>query len=285
MAALELPDGRHLAYEVMGDPQGPPVLVLHGTPGSSRQLASLAQPARDRGLAVVTPDRAGYGGSSHDPSRTIASSARDLGELIRHAGLAGCAVVGLSGGGPTALACGVLLADQVSAVATVGGVAPLVPRDPSLPPDRLLTRMARRSERAVGVLFAAMVRAGRSRPDQALGRFAGMLAEPDAHLLRENTALRDAFLDDLSHPSATAARAAARDFWLFARRWDIDLASMAVPAHIWHGTADRNVPVAHARVIAARCPRATLHTVDGGGHMLLGQLDQILGSVLPGQGQ
>ena len=60
---------------------------------------------------------------------------------------------------------------------------------------------------------------------------------------------------------------------------------MAVPAHSWHGTADRTVTVAHARVSAARCPRATLHIVDGGGHMLLSQLDQILASVLPGRGQ
>ena len=88
-----------------------------------------------------------------------------------------------------------------------------------------------------------------------------------------------AFLDDLRHPSATAAQAAARDFWLFARAWDVDLAEVAVPAHIWHGTADRNVPVAHAQVIAARCPAATPHIVDGGGHMLLGHLDEILASV------
>ena len=59
---------------------------------------------------------------------------------------------------------------------------------------------------------------------------------------------------------------------------------MTVPAHIWHGTADHNVPVAHARVIAARCPAARLHIVDGGGHLLLSQLDQILASVTsPGQ--
>jgi pimeloyl-ACP methyl ester carboxylesterase len=59
---------------------------------------------------------------------------------------------------------------------------------------------------------------------------------------------------------------------------------MAVPAHIWHGTADRNVPVAHARVTAARCPAARLHIVEGGGHLLLSQLDQILASVTsPGQ--
>ena len=56
---------------------------------------------------------------------------------------------------------------------------------------------------------------------------------------------------------------------------------MAVPAHIWHGTADRNVPVAHARVIAARCPAARLHIVEGGGHLLLSHVDEILASLAP----
>jgi pimeloyl-ACP methyl ester carboxylesterase len=46
-----LPDGRRLAYQVTGAPGGSPVVVLHGTPGSSRQLAGLHRPARDRGLA------------------------------------------------------------------------------------------------------------------------------------------------------------------------------------------------------------------------------------------
>jgi pimeloyl-ACP methyl ester carboxylesterase len=88
--------------------------------------------------------------------------------------------------------------------------------------------------------------------------------------------MRDAFLDDLRHPSRTAARAAAHDFWLFTRPGDINLATLRTPAHIWHGAEDRNVPVAHARVIAARCPAAKLHIVDGGGHMLLSRLDEIL---------
>jgi pimeloyl-ACP methyl ester carboxylesterase len=276
---MALPGGRLLGYAVMGDRAGFPVLVLHGTPGSSRQLAGLDRAAAEHGLALIAPDRAGYGGSAYDPARTIASGARDLGELIRHEALEGCAVVGLSGGGPSALACGVLLAGRVSAVATVGGVAPLVPRDPQLPPDRLVIRAARRSQTAARALFAAMTAAGRARPEQTLGRFAALLAKPDADLLRDNASLRGAVLDDLRHPSPTAARAAARDFWLFARQWDVDLADMAVPAHIWHGTQDRNVPIAHAHVIAARCPPATLHIVHGGGHMLLSRLDRIIASV------
>jgi pimeloyl-ACP methyl ester carboxylesterase len=273
-----------MGYERMGAASPAPVIVLHGTPGSWRQLAGLDRPARERGLALIVPDRAGYGGSSYHRSRTIASGARDVGELIRHLGLERCPVVGLSGGGPTALACGVLLAGQVGAVATVGGVAPLVPRSPLLPPDRLPIRLARRSQQATRLLFAAITRAGRTRPEKTLGRFAALLAEPDARLVLDNAEVRAGFLDDLRHPSPTAARAAARDFWLFARRWDVDLAGLAVPAHVWHGTEDRNVPVAHARVIESMCPAATLHIVDGGGHMLLGQLDQVIAGLTPPSG-
>lgn len=280
MAVITLPDSRKLAFEVLGDPAGLPVVVLHGTPGSWRQLAALSAPARERRLALITPDRAGYGGSSHDPARTIASGARDIDALLAHVGVQRCAVVGISGGGPTALACGVLPGDRIGVVATVGGVAPLVPRDRSLPPDRIVTRVARRSEVAARSLFGLTVAAGRARPEATLDRFAALLAEPDARLLREDRGMRHAFLDDLRHPSKTTARAAARDFWLFTRRWDIDLAAMRTPAHIWHGTDDRNVPVAHARVIASRCPTARLHIVDGGGHMLLGQLDQIFAGLI-----
>ena len=278
---MTLPDGRRLAYKTMGDPDGFPVLVLHGTPGSRRQLAVLDAPARERGVLVIAPDRAGYGGSTHDPGRTFASAARDLERLAADLGLDRCGVVGLSGGGPTALACGAMNPHRLTAVATVGGVAPLVPRDPSLPPDRLITRTARRSEEAARLLFELMVRSSRKDPAKALDRFARRVAEPDARLFREDAGVRDAFLDDLGHPSPTTASAAARDFWLFGHQWDVELAGITVPVHVWHGTADRNVPVAHAGVIAARCPTAQTHLVEGGGHMLFAELEQIVAGVSP----
>ena len=276
MALLALGDGRQLSYEVMGDHDGQPLVALHGTPGSARQMSCLHEAAVARGVALVLPDRAGYGGSTWDPSRTIASSARDVGELIAQLGIGPCPVVGVSGGGPSALACGVVLPDRITAVSTVGSVAPLVPRDPALPPNRLVIETARRSEYAARLLFAALLRSGRRGPKRALERFARLMAEPDARLLLDDTEVRRAFLDDLRHPSPTAAKAAARDFRLFARAWDVELTDMAVPVHVWHGTADKNVPVAHARVIAARCLTAELHLVDGGGHMLLTHLDEIL---------
>lgn len=279
MADITLPDSRVLAYERMGDPDGRPVVLLHGTPGSYRQLAVLADVAKVRGWRVIAPDRAGYGGSSPDRQRTIASSARDVGALIDQLGLSRCAVVGISGGGPTALACAVLLGDRVSAVTTVGSVAPMVPRDPSLPPDRLLTKLSRRSERFARAAFAPMVRAGRRNPVRTLARLAAMSAEPDARLLLNDPTTRRAMLDDLVHASPGTARAAARDFWLFAHEWDVNLGQATVPVDVWHGTVDRNVPVEHGHVIARLCPTAHLHDVEGGGHLLLSEVDQILAVV------
>jgi pimeloyl-ACP methyl ester carboxylesterase len=124
-----------------------------------------------------------------------------------------------------------------------------------------------------------LVRQARTRTERTLERFVSMLAEPDARLLREEGPVRTAFMDDMRHPSPTAARAAARDFWLFEHRWDVDLTQMTVPCDIWHGTEDRNVPVAHARYIAKLCPTARLHIVDGGGHMLVDEMDAILSSL------
>jgi len=155
----------------------------------------------------------------------------------------------------------------------------MVPRDPSLPPDRLVGRVARRSEACTYLLFSVVLHQARTHSERTLDRFASLLAESDSRLLREAGPVRTAFLDDFRHPSPTAARAAARDFWLFEHRWDVDLAKMTVPCDIWHGTTDRNVPVAHARLIAHVCPTARLHVVENGGHMLLGESEKILASL------
>ncbi len=47
---LTLADGRQLGYAEYGDPQGIPLLALHGTPGSRFMFALGDEPARDKGL-------------------------------------------------------------------------------------------------------------------------------------------------------------------------------------------------------------------------------------------
>lgn len=55
-----LPGGLRLAYVEMGDPNGVPVLLLHGFTDSARSW-SLAAPYLATGFRVVAPDLRGHG--------------------------------------------------------------------------------------------------------------------------------------------------------------------------------------------------------------------------------
>jgi pimeloyl-ACP methyl ester carboxylesterase len=280
---MQLPDGRTISYREVGDPDGVPVIALHGSPGSSRQLQGLGGPAQARGVRLILPDRAGYGGSTFDPARTLSSDAADNAALLDHLGLDRVAVAGLSGGGPHALALAARHPEKVRAVATIGGVAPMKPRDPSLPPDRLFSRVAGWSESGARAVFGLTTWLAHRNPEGILDRFAKVMAPADAEVLRDDPATREAMLDDFRNPAPTTARATARDFALFAKPWDIDLGAVAAHVDVWHGDEDRNVPVQHGRLLARVLPDAELHEIEGGGHLLLGQLDDVLGGLSGGR--
>jgi pimeloyl-ACP methyl ester carboxylesterase len=72
------PDGRTLAIEEDGDPNGRPVLVHGGTPNSRHLYPPTAIDAAARGLRLISYDRPGYGGSTPQPGRTVADREASL---------------------------------------------------------------------------------------------------------------------------------------------------------------------------------------------------------------
>ena len=110
---LTLPDGRTLHVYDTGGP-GLPVLWQHGTPNIGAPPVPLFAAAERLGLRWVGHDRPGYGGSSPQPGRTVAAVAADVAAVADALGIDRFAVMGHSGGGPHALACGALLPDRVS---------------------------------------------------------------------------------------------------------------------------------------------------------------------------
>jgi pimeloyl-ACP methyl ester carboxylesterase len=123
MGQVETSDGWRLRFEVAGD--GKRVVVAHmGTPNAGVLYDAWVEDASARGLTLVTYDRPGYGGSSPQPGRTVGDSASDVRAIREELGFDRCAVWGLSGGGPHALACAALMPDVVVAVAAIGSLAP-----------------------------------------------------------------------------------------------------------------------------------------------------------------
>lgn len=267
----QLPDGRSLAWVELGVRDGPVVFGLHGTPGSSRQMAIDDKPIREAGVRFICPDRPGYGLSSFHRGRTLAGFADDIAWLADHLGIERFSVIGVSGGGPHAAACAWGLPDRVVGAGLVSGVGPL--HDPGaedgmMAMNRLVTRMTRRAPAVARPPFALIALVGRRWPERAMKAFEGQIPPADAEVLRRPE-VRAAFFDDLRHASRTSARAAVQDFTLFARDWGFRLEDISVPVHLWQGDVDRNVPAAHARMQAQQIPGAVLHECLGEGHLLV----------------
>ena len=94
---VTLPDGRLLGYAVYGDPSGLPVLGLHGTPGS-RLMFRMAHPvAQGLGIRLISPERPGFGISTYQPGRTLASYALDIADFADALAIERFAVAGRFG--------------------------------------------------------------------------------------------------------------------------------------------------------------------------------------------
>jgi pimeloyl-ACP methyl ester carboxylesterase len=124
---LELVSGRMLhVYDTGGNDRDGRLAVFwhHGTPNIGAPPEPLFPAAERLGLRWVSYDRPGYGDSSPDQGRDLASAAELVSGVADALGIDRFALMGHSGGGSDALACGELLSDRVVAVVSMAGLAP-----------------------------------------------------------------------------------------------------------------------------------------------------------------
>jgi pimeloyl-ACP methyl ester carboxylesterase len=81
---------------------------------------------------------------------------------------------------------------------------------------------------------------------------------------------------------SSGAEGPAQELGLFARHWDIDPARVRVAVQLWHGEADRTVPVAMGRRLAQRLPDCDARFLAGEGHfsLVVRYLDRILADLI-----
>ena len=75
---VETSDGRILAVAEWGDPQGVPLIAMHGTPGGRISYWEDSMIYARHGLRRLTYDRPGYGDSTRLAGRTVADVVPDV---------------------------------------------------------------------------------------------------------------------------------------------------------------------------------------------------------------
>jgi pimeloyl-ACP methyl ester carboxylesterase len=267
---VQVRDGRKLGFAEFGPPDGRPIVWLHGTPGARRQIPEDARlAAEDVGVRFVGVDRPGTGMSTSHLYSSILDFMDDLRILIDELGFDDLAVIGLSGGGPYALAAGYAMPDRVKAVGVLGGVAPTRGDDgtpgglvslatrfaPLIPPFRVPLGLA------IGLLVGALMPVGRP----ALGMYARFSPPGDREVFAREE-IKAMFLNDLTETRGRL-RAPVDDVILFTRDWGFRLRDVKPPVKWWQGDADHIVPLSHAQHCVDRLPDAELFIRPGESHL------------------
>lgn len=223
-----LADGRTLSYATGGDPDGFPVVVHHGTPGSRLFGALLSDVASDKRVRLIVPDRPGYGYSSPPPSEwTRWDWKEDVIELLETEAISEAAVLGFSGGGPFAVA-----AADDDRLIRLGLLSAVVP-----PAENGLTRLSR-IPFALGLLF---------RLSESLTTFLGPEVIVQQYTNRSvPETVAKAVADDFQEALRQGVRAPSRETRSFATD-GLDLDHLSIPVRAWHGTRDENTPVSPVR--------------------------------------
>jgi pimeloyl-ACP methyl ester carboxylesterase len=115
-----------IAYEAQGDPQGFPIILLHGFPDDARAWDGVAAPLAAAGHRVLVPYLRGYGPTRFlDPAAPRmaqqAAIGQDLLDFIGALGLPRVALAGYDWGGRAACIAAILAPDRVRALVTVTG--------------------------------------------------------------------------------------------------------------------------------------------------------------------
>jgi pimeloyl-ACP methyl ester carboxylesterase len=273
---VRLPDGRHVAIASHGDPQGRPLFLFHGTPGSRLGLHYVDGPAKRRGVRVVCPDRPGVGRSAPHPERIIPDYADDVGALADALGFERFAVLGYSGGAPYALACGARLPERVSAVGIVAGAGPHDrpgSREGCSKSDLMLLDLSLRRPLLARLMMFGWAKVARFAPSVALKSLAEDASEPDRRFLEEGVHKRGAaeVMSLFSEVFRQGSSGVVLEYRLYGRPWGFSFEEVSVPVRLWHDEEDLVVPVHHAEDLASRLPDAKLHKLRATGHFSIQQ--------------
>ncbi len=235
---------------------GPPVVLLHGLPGTAYDWQLLSKELADRGFRAIAIDRAGYGHSDPRPADTRHTVERNAEELIATLdalGLDRVSLVGWSYGGVVAMFAGEDHPTRFDHLVLVGTGGPdSAEARPPEPPGFMR------------FLYSDPVLAWRSRVPP-VGR---ALIEAISRTAYSDQPMPAWWLPLVQANFARRATLLTYRGEMFTIEGEFDPSAIRIPTLILHGDDDRLAPVAIANYLGGVIPEAKLQIVPGGSHML-----------------
>ena len=179
-------------------------------------------------------------------------------------------VVGLSGGGPYALACAHQLPSRVVGVGLLGSVLPVTGDE--ITAEGIVTLALRFHDilnmmrRPLGIGLWGFVQAVRPFAYPLVLGFARIMPQGDRLVLSDRE-FQAIFVDNLVSGARRQFQAMVNDVVLLGKPWGFSLSDVTVPVRWWHGDADPFVPLERVQRAAALLPDVELRVRHGESHL------------------
>jgi pimeloyl-ACP methyl ester carboxylesterase len=309
---VRLPSGRRFGIAEYGDPDGLPVLAFHGAPASRVMFDVTDADARRLGLRIIAVDRPGYGLSPLDYGATLSRRTDAFAELVDMLALDRLAVLGVSGGGPYAVALAARLGGRIDALALIsplGPVAEIEHRSRSGAShsgngsaaaiangqhnghdhDHEATRLTfghraffldlAKHSWLLRINAEIAMRSFRVAPNFFAHTFAHLLPEADRRIVAD-PAISRSIIDMTMEATRTGIGGGIADLEIYSEPWHVDYAAITAPSTIWQGLEDLIVPVGAALQLGTMIRGCRVERIAHAGHFwVYRQVGAVLGEL------
>jgi pimeloyl-ACP methyl ester carboxylesterase len=227
---------------------GPAVLIAHGSPGGYDQGYAVSKLIESEQLTFIAFSRPGYLRTPLGAVTTPEAQADLYAALLDALGIEQAVIIGISGGGPSALQFALRHPDRCTGLVMISGVAhrysELELREGWSFVRLLLTQIYMRITLFDPLLYL-LVSLAHLRPDRAV-------SEELARALTMYHLRKTGYVNDMDQ---------------FAVMPDYPLEQIKAPTFVVHGMADDEVPFDHANLLMQKIPHAKLLAIPGGNHI------------------
>ena len=256
-----------IEYAEVGD--GYPVLVVHGAGGGYDQGIILSGVFLKDDFRTIAPSRFGFLRTPLPTDASFAAQADAFADLLDYLNISSVAVVGISAGGPSSLQFALRHPDRCSALVMVSAVSHS--EKPMNFVDKVIHQGIFRSD----FIFWLITRYFES----SLISFFGVSPEVQAGLAPDDKAWLSNVLLPAIHPISQRQAGMLNDRTNFPFL-DYPLNQIVVPTLVIHAEDDGLVSFTHGQYTAQNIPGARLIALQSGGHLLMGQHEQVSSEVV-----